>query len=128
MRTNLDPVGAYLSKAGEDMEKSRHGGCRAYEFETGYGKADCIRTSCDIIEFKPDNSSGRRKGEEQLRKHLAGLKNPDKRNDLNRIDSDFAKCKEFRLTIEAYRLSPEVKDDGSVRVSSASWSAYTVSP
>jgi hypothetical protein len=43
MRTNLKPVDVYLSKAGEDMEKSRHGGCRAYEFETGYGKADKLR-------------------------------------------------------------------------------------
>ncbi len=130
MRTNIDPVNAYLQNAGLEMERSRHGGCDAYEFETGRGKLDCARTSgCFLIEFKPDNSRAISKGKDQILAHRKGLlENADRRNDLNKINGDFAKCQDFRLTIEAYRFSPEIKDDGSVRVSSASWSTYTVNP
>ncbi len=38
MRTNLKPVDVYLSKAGEDMEKSRHGGCRAASSRRGMAR------------------------------------------------------------------------------------------
>ena len=130
MKDNIDPVGAYLSKVGEEMEKSRHGGCDAYGFEAGKGKADCARASgCFIIEFKPDNSDGISKGTDQLRNYRKGLlENADRRNDLNKINSDFAKCEDFHLIIEAYRFSPEINDDGSVRVSSATWSRHPVDP
>ena len=123
------PVIAYMLQTGRDLHKSRQQGCSVSEFETGNGPADCIRTSCDIIEFKPDNSRSRSKGEDQLKRYRKGLlENADKRKELNSKNSDFAKCDVFRMTIEAYTLLPEINDDGSFREVSASWSTYTVNP
>lgn len=132
MPANIDPVNVYLGKAGVEMETSRHGGCDAYEFQTGSGPLDCARVSgCFIIEFKPDNSRAVREGEDKVRGYRKALlddTNKDKRSALNRINSDFEKCQDFRLIVEAYRLGTEIKDDGRVEVSSASWSTYTVEP
>jgi hypothetical protein len=129
VRGSNHPVIAYMLQTGKDLHSSRQQGCTAAEFDTGNGPADCVRTSCDIIEFKPDNSRAKRKGEDQLRRYRNGLlQNADKRNNLNSKDSGFAKCNDFRLTIEAYTLLPEINDDGTFRERSASWSTYTVNP
>lgn len=123
------PVTAYLLQTGRELHSSRQRGCTVSEFETGNGPADCIRTTCDIIEFKPDNSRSKSKGEEQLKRYRRGLlENSSNRSSLDSKDADFAKCKDFRLTIEAYTLLPEIGDDGNFVERSASWSTYTVSP
>lgn len=132
MPDNIDPVNNYIGKAGLEMEKARKDGCTATEFETGKGKLDCIRVSgCFIIEFKPDNPRAVREGMDKVRGYRTALlndANKDKRRALNAINSDFEKCQDFSLIVEAYRLGTEIKDDGSVEVSSASWSTYTVAP
>lgn len=123
------PVVAYMLQKGKELHETRQRGCPVYEFETGNGPADCIRTSCDIIEFKPDNSRAKYKGEDQLKRYRKGiLENPSKRTDLESKSSDFAKCQDFRLAIEAYTLLPEINDDGTFREPSVSWSTYTVNP
>lgn len=118
------PVAAYMIDKGRELHEARQRGCPVYEFDTGNGRADCIRTSCDIIEFKPDNDRSKREGERQLRRYQQALQNPDIRKNLDSKNSDFAKCTQFRLTIEAYTLIPEIADDGSFR-ESVSWSTYT---
>jgi hypothetical protein len=123
------PVVAFMLQKGKELHETRQRGCPVYEFETGNGPADCIRTSCDIIEFKPDNSRARYKGEDQLKRYRKGLlENPSKQKDLESKNSDFAKCKDYNLTIEAYTLLPEINDDSTFREVSASWSTYTVNP
>lgn len=118
------PVTAYMV-----LHASRQRGCAASEFPVGGGFADCIRTSCDIIEFKPDNSSAKAKGEKQLKGYRqALLQKSDVRNSLNSKNSDFAKSTDFRLTLEACTLLPEITDDGQFSEVSASWSTYTVTP
>jgi hypothetical protein len=119
------PVVAYMIEKGKELHETRQRGCPVYEFDTGNGFADCIRTSCDIIEFKPDNDRAKRAGEAQLKKYKLGLQDPAIRKNLDSKNSDFAKCTDFRLTIEAYTLIPEIGDDGSFREVSASWSTYT---
>lgn len=119
------PVVAYMIDKGVELHQTRQRGCEVSEFDTGNGFADCIRTSCDIIEFKPDNSRSKSKGQEQLQRYQRGLQDQSVRDRLNSKNSDFAKCTQFRLTIEAYTLCPVIDDQGEFRDTSATWSTYT---
>ena len=134
MPDNIDPVNVYLTEAGKKLHEARSsgGGCNAsFAFEKkNSGDIDCARANgCFLIEFKPDNPRALREGADQLRGYRKRLlENKDERSELNRQHSDFEKCQDFRLTIEAYRLGTEIEDDGSVEVSSASWSIHVVEP
>ena len=124
-----NPVVAYMLRTGQELHSSRQNGCAVKEFDTGYGRADCIRTGCEIIEFKPDNARAKSSGETQLRKYRKGLmEKPDVRHKLNSENSGFSVCSDFHLSIEAYTLIPEIDSEGNFRERSASWSTYTVSP
>jgi hypothetical protein len=129
MKDNLEPIAVYLDKTGTELEQSRHGGCAVYEFDVGSSKIDCMRPPCDLIEFKPDNSHGIGEGTGQIKtQRQALLQNASLRNDLNNKDSRFKECKDFRMTIEAYKLSTDINEDGSVKIGSVSWASYPVNP
>jgi hypothetical protein len=125
----VNPLLEWRNSKGEELHASRMSGCTVSGFGFGDGEADCIRTPCDIIEFKPDNSRGKDKATKQLKgARNALLNDSDKRAELNGKNSEFAKCTEFTMTIEAYTLVPEIDEEGNFREVSASWSTYTVSP
>jgi hypothetical protein len=120
------PVVAFMLREGQAAHKSRQSSsshCDVAAFRIGSGEADCLKASgCKVIELKPDNAKSIRKGRDQAQGYADELdKKGDAFNNLVKKDSDFARCTEFDVQVDCYKLCPDIDDAGEFRSASPRW-------
>jgi hypothetical protein len=120
------PVVAFMLKEGQAAHKSRQSSssyCDVSAFRMSSGEADCLKASgCLVIEFKPDNTKGIRKGRDQGQRYANELNEKgDAFDALVKKDGDFAKCTKFERRVDCYKLCPDIDDAGEFRAISPQW-------
>ena len=122
-----NPVAAMMVKMGQEAHSAyqkNSSNCSVSEWRVGSGSADCIkRSTCEVIELKPNNSRSISLGRSQARAYTEVLnKSPDEYNKLVEKDKGFAECKgKFNARVACYQFCPEINDDGSMRSASVGW-------
>lgn len=127
VRAGNNPVFSKLREIGQiaHQEYQSHSGeCVAREVTVGNYRADCISSSCDVIEVKPNSSRAISTGRDQAR---------GARDVLNTSESEFAKLKneypklaecggKFKARVDCYIYCPDIDDNGEMRSASIGWS------
>lgn len=122
-----NPVASLMVRMGKeahDAYQRNSSNCTVYEWSVGGGRADCInRSSCEVIELKPNNSRSISAGRGQARAYTEVLnKSADEFNKLVDKERGFAECKgRFRWKVACYQFCPDVGDDGALRSGSVGW-------
>ncbi len=84
---NNPKVNMYLEN-GNKKHLALQTGCTAMEYEIPGGRIDCVNVSdgsCEVIEIKPNSSSGRSAGEEQLSKRRSVIEEMHRNKELKSL-------------------------------------------
>jgi len=139
MRGGNHPIVSYLSQRGikEHQDYQRNSSnCHAYEFKTGSRIADCLYAdgnNCYVVELKPNNSRAISKGRRQAQDSVDDLdkatrakekgENPGMLEDLIKVNSRFASCKNWHARLMCYTLCPQINEEGEYIEGSVSWAS-----